>query len=86
LSVAEAMMCGTPVIAFNRGSMKELIEDGKTGFLISNTEEAIAAVKKLATICRCDCRTHSLSKFSSRVMALKYIKLYKQVIRNAHSL
>jgi glycosyltransferase involved in cell wall biosynthesis len=86
LSVAEAMMCGTPVIAFNRGSMKELIEDGKTGFLITNIKEAIAAVKEISTICRCECRNHSLNKFSSARMAANYIKLYKQIIRKSHSL
>ncbi len=46
LSVAEAMFCGTPVIAFNRGSMPELILDGKTGFLANTVEEAVEAVEK----------------------------------------
>ncbi len=46
----ESMACGTPVIAFARGSMPELIEDGKTGFLVKNIEEAVAAVKKINTI------------------------------------
>ena len=55
LSVAEAMMCGTPVIAFNRGAMKELIVDGKTGFLVHTIEEAVDAVSKISFICRCEC-------------------------------
>lgn len=86
LSVAEAMMCGTPVIAFERGSMKELIVDGKTGFLINNIEEAIVAVSKITDISRCDCRRHAMDKFSSHVMARNYIKLYGQIVRKSHCL
>lgn len=86
LSVAEAMMCGTPVIAFNRGAMKELILDVKTGFLVDNVEEAIAAVSKITTICRSTCRKHALERFSSQVMALNYIRLYNQIVRNTNSL
>src|SRR5699024_5291551 len=48
LSVVESMACGTPVIAFNRGSMPELIEDGCNGFLVSNVDEAVEAVNNLA--------------------------------------
>jgi glycosyltransferase involved in cell wall biosynthesis len=83
LSVAEAMMCGTPVIAFKRGSMKELIVDGKTGFLVDNIEEAVVAVKKTAGIKRSECRDHAMEKFSSDTMALSYMKLYEQVVTNA---
>ncbi|MCW3113029.1 MAG: glycosyl transferase group 1 [Segetibacter sp.] len=86
LSVAEAMMCGTPVIAFNRGSMKELIVDGKTGFLVNTIEEAILAVEKIASIKRCECRAHAMEKFSSEVMALNYLKLYEQVVRKSNSI
>ncbi len=80
LSVAEAMMCGTPVIAFERGSMKELIVDGKTGFLVDNLEEAIIAVGKITDISRDKCRTHAMEKFSSKVMAASYIKLYEKIL------
>jgi glycosyltransferase involved in cell wall biosynthesis len=86
LSVAEAMMCGTPVIAFERGAMKELILDGKTGFLVNNIEEATAAVSKITDICRCECRKHAIEKFSSRVMVLNYIRLYKQITYRSDSL
>jgi glycosyltransferase involved in cell wall biosynthesis len=77
------MMCGTPVIAFKRGSMKELIVDGKTGFLVDNIEEAVVAVKKTAGIKRSECRDHAMEKFSSDTMALSYMKLYEQVVTNA---
>jgi glycosyltransferase involved in cell wall biosynthesis len=86
LSVAEAMMCGTPVIAFDRGSMKELIVDGKTGFLVSDIQQAVDAVDKISRICRCDCRNHAIVKFSSAVMAKSYIKLYRQIARKSNSL
>lgn len=86
LSVAEAMMCGTPVIAFERGSMKELVVDGETGFLVHTIEEAAVAVSKITGICRCECRKHAISKFSSNVMTAGYIKLYEQIISNSNSL
>ena len=65
MSVAEAMMCGTPVIAFNKGSMPELIQPEKTGFLVNNVGEAVEAVSNLKTIQRADCRDWAKSKFSS---------------------
>lgn len=86
LSVVEAMMCGTPVIAYNRGSMKELIVHGKTGFLVKNATEAVAAVDKIYTINRKECRWHALLNFSSQIMVMQYIALYREVIRLAHSL
>jgi glycosyltransferase involved in cell wall biosynthesis len=86
LSVAEAMLCGTPVIAFNRGSMKELIIDGGTGFLVNDIAEAVAAVDKIDSIDRDYCREYAMSKFSSQPMALHYIKLYEQVIRRSKNL
>lgn len=86
LSVAEAMMCGTPVVAFNKGSMKELIVDGKTGFLVTDIDEAIDAVNNIKNVCRCVCRQHALNKFSSETMATKYIELYKQIIRKQNGL
>jgi len=86
LSVAEAMMCGTPVIAFERGSMKELIIDGKTGFLTHTIEEAVKAVNNIQSLCRCECRKYALEKFSSKAMALKYISLYQRIIKKRNSL
>jgi glycosyltransferase involved in cell wall biosynthesis len=82
LSVAESMMCGTPVIAFKRGAMKELIVDLKTGFLVDGIEEAIEAVRMIKNIDRTTCRQHALQKFSGREMALHYIKLYHKIIEN----
>ncbi|WP_339715363.1 glycosyltransferase family 4 protein [uncultured Kriegella sp.] len=81
LSVAEAMMCGTPVIAFKRGSMPELILDGKTGYLVRTLDKAVDAVKKLATISPQDCRKHALEKFGIDTMADAYVQVYKELIR-----
>jgi glycosyltransferase involved in cell wall biosynthesis len=79
LSVVEAMMCGTPVIAFNRGSMKELIVDGTTGFLVRDTAEAVDAVGNIKSIRRADCRQHALGHFSGDSMAEHYLRLYKEI-------
>ncbi|MDF2191487.1 glycosyltransferase family 4 protein [Paraflavitalea sp. CAU 1676] len=86
LSVVEAMMCGTPVIAFERGAMKELIVDGVHGFLVKDTAGAIAAVHKLQYIDREACRAHALANFSSQTMARRYIALYEKVSLHANGL
>lgn len=82
LSVAEAMMCGTPVIAFNRGSMPELIENNVTGFLVDNITEASDAVNKLSKINRSQCSKIAKSKFSAETMAKSYLELYRQILDN----
>ncbi len=56
LSVVEAMACGTPVLAFNRGSMPEIIQDGTNGFIVSSIEEMVGRIKDLAAISREACR------------------------------
>jgi glycosyltransferase involved in cell wall biosynthesis len=81
LSVAEAMMCGTPVIAFNRGSMPELIKDRRTRFIVQNIKEAVVALNNIKSISRQACRDHVLDKFSSQVMAIHYMQLYEKVAR-----
>ncbi|RZK21653.1 MAG: glycosyltransferase family 4 protein [Flavobacterium sp.] len=81
LSVAEAMLCGTPVIAFNKGSMPELISDGQTGFLVKNVEEAVNAVRDLINIDRQACRTWAIEKFSQKKMVEDYIALYHQILQ-----
>ncbi|WP_162342579.1 glycosyltransferase family 4 protein [Cyclobacterium salsum] len=80
LSVAESMMCGTPVIAFNLGSMAELIVDGKTGFLVNTIEEAVTAVGNIASIDRKSCRKEALSKFSREKMTESYLQVYHQIL------
>lgn len=80
LSVAEAMLCGTPVIAFNRGSMKELILDGQTGFLVQNIPQAVSAVERIAEIDRQQCRYWAAAQFSKEKMVKDYIRLYDQLL------
>lgn len=80
MSVAEAMLCGTPVIAFNKGSMPELINDGQTGFLVANVDEAVEAVEDLSSIKRIDCRTWAESKFSKEKMVKDYWGLYRKIL------
>jgi glycosyltransferase involved in cell wall biosynthesis len=83
LTVAEAMLCGTPVIAFNRGSMKELIMDGKTGFLVTTIAEGVATARNITHISKKACRDHAMRNFSSQVMAKRYIQLYNSVTKNS---
>ncbi|MFQ6049691.1 MAG: glycosyltransferase family 4 protein [Candidatus Paceibacterales bacterium] len=81
LVVIEAMACGTPVIAFSEGAMPELIEDGKTGFLVNSVEEACQALKKIKQISREDCRKHIEKNFNLRRMVNRYEKLYKKILK-----
>ncbi|HLR38053.1 MAG TPA: glycosyltransferase family 4 protein [Chitinophagaceae bacterium] len=80
LSVAEAMFCGTPVIAFNRGSMPELIEDKKTGFLVHTIDEATKEVNHIKSIDRNDCRKRAELKFSREKMIEGYLEVYTRIL------
>jgi glycosyltransferase involved in cell wall biosynthesis len=80
LSVAEAMCCGTPVIAFNRGSMPELILHDKTGFLVASIDEAAEAVQQVHHIDRNNCRQRALSEFSAEKMTRDYITVYEKIL------
>ncbi|TRX49072.1 glycosyltransferase family 4 protein [Fulvivirga sp. M361] len=80
LSVIEAMMTGTPVIAFKRGSMPELIVDGKTGYLVPDVPGAVSAVKKLGSISTQCCHDHAVRHFSQIRMIDEYIAAYKKVL------
>ncbi|HEX2976731.1 MAG TPA: glycosyltransferase family 4 protein [Bacteroidales bacterium] len=80
LSVAEAQICGTPVIAFNKGSMPELIEDPMTGFIVSSLEDAVAAVDKIGTIDRKYVRERAVRLFSRDRMVDDYIKIYNGIL------
>ncbi len=83
LSVAESLMCGTPVIAFARGSMPELVLDGKTGFLVNTPDEAILAVQKLSTISSRECRAHAIEKFSIQKMIDSYVEVYETTLEKS---
>ncbi len=81
LSIIEAMACGTPTIAFNRGSMPELIEHGKNGFLVTDCEEAIAHVARIAEIDRAQCRQTVEERFTADRMVEQYIETYEQILK-----
>ena len=82
LSVIEAMACGTPVIANDRGAMSELIEHGINGFLVHNEREAVEAVGRAGDLDRMKIRKHVQDLFSIGRMADAYIGLYKQILAN----
>ena len=83
LSVIEAMACGTPVIAYRRGSMDELIEHGRTGFLVRDVPEAVATIASLETIDREVVRAGVETRFTAERMARDHVALYRDILRQA---
>ncbi len=80
LSVIEAMACGTPVIATDRGSMPELIDHGVTGFLVNSPAEAVEAVARIGELDRAACRAAVVDRFSVDRMADRYLALYRSIL------
>lgn len=80
LSVAEAMCCGTPVIAINRGSMPELISHGETGFLVRTADEALPLIGRLSELSRRDCRKRATELFSAEKMVAGYLDIYQRIL------
>ncbi|MGF6263191.1 glycosyltransferase involved in cell wall biosynthesis [Paraburkholderia youngii] len=84
LVMIEAMACGTPVIAFNRGSVPEVIENGVSGFVVEDEISAVAALKRLHTLPRAGVRKASEARFTSKVMAKNYVAVYEDLLRSKH--
>lgn len=80
LVMIEAMACGTPVIAFNRGSVPEVVDDGVTGFIVDSVEESLEALKKVNEIDRRTVRSIFEQKYNAQRMANDYLKIYEQLI------
>ncbi len=80
LVLIEAMACGTPVIAFNRGSVPEILEDGLTGFVVGDEEEAVAATDGLSRLSRGAIRQRFEERFTARRMAREYLVVYRSLI------
>jgi glycosyltransferase involved in cell wall biosynthesis len=79
LVIIEAMACGTPVVAFNRGSVPELIEDGLTGFAVEDETSAVAAVRQLVQLSPAKIRKRFEERFTARRMANDYLKVYRHL-------
>jgi glycosyltransferase involved in cell wall biosynthesis len=80
LSVVEALATGTPVIARPRGSMPELVQHGRTGFLVEDVDEAVAAVRALPRLDRTQCRADAVERFDQRRMVDDYLELFERVV------
>jgi glycosyltransferase involved in cell wall biosynthesis len=80
LSLVESMACGTPVIAFRRGSMPEIIRHGETGYIVDDIEGAISAVAAIESIDRTQCRADVEKRFTSARMARDYIRVYQEIL------
>src|SRR5262249_33124709 len=85
LVLIEAMACGTPVIAFNRGSVPEIIEHGLTGFIVEGKEEAVAATDRISGLSRRAIRQRFEERFTVRRMAGEYLMVYRSLIEKRHT-
>jgi glycosyltransferase involved in cell wall biosynthesis len=79
LVMIEAMACGTPVIAYNRGSVPEIIDEGLTGFIVEDEISAVAAVNRLSQLDRTAVRRQFEKRFTARRMALDYLAAYRSL-------
>jgi glycosyltransferase involved in cell wall biosynthesis len=84
LVMIESMACGTPVIAFNCGSVPEVIDHGVSGFIVENEDEAVDAVKRLHELPRAAVRARFDERFTSQQMARNYISSYEELLRRQH--
>ncbi len=80
LSMVESMACGTPVIAFARGSIPEIVRHGETGYVVEDIEGAINAVAAVTKIDRSICRADVEQRFTSTRMAHDYVGVYKEIL------
>ena len=83
LVMIEAMACGTPVVAFRCGAVPEVIDDGVSGFVVDDVDQAVAAIGRLAGFDRRRCRATFERRFSDRRMAGDYLALYRRLARRA---
>ena len=74
------MACGTPVIAFGRGSMPEIIRHGETGYIVEDIKQAVEAVAAVSSIDRSACRDDAERRFSDTRMAQDYVRAYQEVL------
>ena len=77
------MACGTPVVAFDRGSMRELIDDGRTGFVVADVDGAVAAVNRVGDLDREAIRAAAVDRFHRDRMVDAYVDVYERVLEQA---
>jgi glycosyltransferase involved in cell wall biosynthesis len=80
LVMIEAMACGTPVIAYPRGSVPEVLENGVTGWIVESIEEAVQAVRRMPALSRARCREVFEERFSASRMAQDYVHIYQTLL------
>jgi len=78
--MVEALACGTPVLAFTRGAVPEVIEDGRTGVLCESVDEMVAAASRILSLSRAACRASFDQRFSGEVLVARYEQLYRELI------
>jgi glycosyltransferase involved in cell wall biosynthesis len=83
LVMTEAMACGTPVIAFNRGSVSDIVKHNKTGFVVENEKEMIEAIKNINKINRADCREYVEENFTIKKMVEGYEGIYERIVNSS---
>src|SRR2546430_16510926 len=84
LVMIEAMACGTPIIAYDGGAVREIIKEGQTGFIATNIEEAVEAVRRVPELNRADCRKVFENRFTVTRMAGDYVRTYERHNRQSH--
>jgi hypothetical protein len=80
LVMIEAMACGTPIIALRRGSVPEVVEDGVSGFIVDNVEQAVAAVHRITDLDRATVRAAFERRFTAERMAKDYVDIYHRIV------
>jgi glycosyltransferase involved in cell wall biosynthesis len=80
LAMIEAMACGTPIIAYRQGSIPEVMEEGRTGFIVNELEDAIAAARRIPELSRKRCREMYEQRFTAARMARDYLRVYERLI------
>jgi glycosyltransferase involved in cell wall biosynthesis len=85
LVMIEAMACGTPVLAFDFGSVREVIDDGVTGHVVTSLDEAIATLPQVLQLDRSGVRRRFEKRFSARRMAEDYVRIYQTLLRRSRT-
>ena len=75
----EALSCGTPVIAWRRGSVPEVLEEGVTGYIVESVSEAVKAIHRLEHLSRSECRRNFEQRFTAERMARDYLEIYRRL-------